>query len=416
VSDRSQRVSDHRISQALNGVASSAELALEREGITEEASSLLRRAQFVVERVRATLEEIEPELIPLQQLDQTAVALDNAKGQIDSFNTNGDEGHLSNADNQVDAALVHVASLPPPPQSEEGQAAARAVKRFAERIRSTESSLRTTLQRLSSRAQLQSEAIDAEEENLKRISQTADEQVAKIGQEADAKLAELRSEIDNQKARLDDAIAQHQSGFAEEQTRRLQQFNEAQQAREAEFKERTEKTLNEAQSNMSASRTEAEAVLEQLRDHETRAARIVGVTAASGTAGAYLDEANEQKGAADLWRRIALGIAAILFAGTLLATAISPPKTDASIEEILVFASLRLPVASVIAGAFFYAMGQSGQHRDREQRAKRLAMQLTAFRPFLSELADEQIPGELTKAADRFFPGDHASTPGDVKQ
>lgn len=419
----SERVAGHPINQVLADVSQSLAVALDDTELTDQATQYLRRAQLVLDLFKAALEGTDPALVPLAVLESGANSLQQTPAEVQNFLANRNESHLLNVDQQIDQFLVETRSLPRLPLGKELAAATKAAERYATRLLELESSVRDAHSQLTEEIADQSRVVKETEDKIASIGQAADAKVAEVGQaadkkvtqvreEADAKLEEIRAEVQSQKKRLDDAISQNQSTFAGAQEERLNQFSASQKDIDKAYQEQLDKYVTDLTAKISEFDAEAKSYLESLQDYRQRAAQMVGVTAASGVTGGYLSEAKEQRTEADRWRIAAMVVAATLFAGTIVSTVVAPVGTDASISEIAVFSGIRLPVASVIAGAFFYAIRQSGLHRDREQRAKHLALQLTAFRPFLSELPKDQIKAQIIASATRFFPGDEPSAPG----
>ncbi|HEY5626143.1 MAG TPA: hypothetical protein VIT93_06615, partial [Dehalococcoidia bacterium] len=232
------------------------------------------------------------------------------------------------------------------------------------------------------------------------------ESAAASGNEAvQASAADAKAEIETQRKRLDEAIAKHQGIFAEEQDRRSTEFTEAQQTRETDAKVRLEGLSADFREERATWITEVNTLVSNLRDHEARATEILGSTAASVAAGAYVTEAEDQRKQADVWRVIAVSVGLAFLAATVGTTIWSPPGSDLAWRELAIFGAERLPGGLILGTIFGYAFKQSGSHRHREETARKLAMELSTFRPFLAELPDDKQQEAITDAAIRYFPG-----------
>jgi hypothetical protein len=84
-----------------------------------------------------------------------------------------------------------------------------------------------------------------------------------------------------------------------------------------------------------------------------------------------------------------------------------------SIAEMLAFFFVRAPALAILGAIAAYAIRESSQHRARDKENKRLANELTTFRPFLEELKEDERTNQIVRASDRYFPGheknDHTS-------
>jgi hypothetical protein len=66
----------------------------------------------------------------------------------------------------------------------------------------------------------------------------------------------------------------------------------------------------------------------------------------------------------------------------------------------------KITAVTLLLGIAGYAAGQSGQHRRREQRARRLYMQMVAFKPFSEPLPDPEKKEVRKEFIERMFVGD----------
>ena len=66
---------------------------------------------------------------------------------------------------------------------------------------------------------------------------------------------------------------------------------------------------------------------------------------------------------------------------------------------------MRTAIVGAVLALAGFAMRESGQHRSRETETKRLANELTTFRPFLAELDEDDRNQLVQEASLRYFPG-----------
>ncbi len=137
-----------------------------------------------------------------------------------------------------------------------------------------------------------------------------------------------------------------------------------------------------------------------------RTERILGVTAASETTGTFLDEAQQQKKEADRVRRFAMGFFVLaLLLGALQVWGFADDVRGLSGAEIVAITTVRAAGSAIALSIGAWLARQVAHHRARERDARRMASELSAFRPFISELPAVEIEKQLIAAADRYFPG-----------
>jgi len=125
-------------------------------------------------------------------------------------------------------------------------------------------------------------------------------------------------------------------------------------------------------------------IVEGVAEFERTAREVTGMTAAAGVTGTYIQEAEAQRGQADFWRWVALALLVLVTSSAVTTASIASPfGGDVSTEELVEYGATRIPVVLLLTGVFGYAAKQSSEHRTRERTAHRMAMELTAFRPYL---------------------------------
>jgi len=403
-----EKIASHQANNLLLELSTAVDTAVADPDLAPQHASRLRRAQAVVDRLKARLEEVEAHFIPVPALDKLAPHLQNAQQAIQAFLSDKNEGHLSTLDGSIDAVLIEANFFPALPPSAERKMAARAAEDYARHVDELESAVRDRLGELITQIQTQSSdfsvTVASATQQLQQLQRTADEKSAAVAADSEARMAELKAEIDGQKTRLDAVIAQQQAAFAEAQERRLHDSKDSLDSVETKFEQLAGALVDDTKSKLDQLLAQATASVQSLEKQEQRAAQIVGVTAAAGVTGAYIKEADQQRLQADIWRCIAVAVAVVVVIYAWVIALIAP-TADMSAADTAVYALTRSP-GFLIAVVFPYAVRQSGHHRQREQAARRRAMQLTAFRPFLTELPEDQRNQELIDGSRRFFPGD----------
>jgi flagellar basal body-associated protein FliL len=198
---------------------------------------------------------------------------------------------------------------------------------------------------------------------------------------------------------LDQLVPTFEGQFAEAQGARDAQWQSKQAELQASMDQATAGLTSQAQQTEQGLKDAAAEVLAEVRSRRDEVEKLYRVIADTGTAGGFAKEANEQRKVADLWRLIALGLGILTIAlavGAVLFSAYTDKATNTS--HIIV-----VLVAAAAGGLTGYAAKQSGHHRDREDEAKRLELELTAFGPFTDALADPDVA--RAAYAERLFRG-----------
>lgn len=414
-----ERIASHQANGLLVELSTALGVALTNSTLPPQSTLRLRRAQTIVDRLKARLEQVEAAFIPVPALDKLAPHLQNAQAAVQAFLSDNNEGYLATLDGSIDMVLTEANFFPALPPSAERKAAARAAEEYARHLHEMESAVRDRLGELIRQMQAQSDefhaTVDAVAEQLQQVKNAADEKSAAVAAdiesrtaeckaESQSRIEELKAEIERQKTRLDTITTQQQTAFGEAQERRLQEFTDSLTNLKSTFTQHSDALLDDTKSKFEQLLAQASASVQSLEEQEERAAEIVGVTAAAGVTGAYIKEADQQRLQADIWRCIAVGVAVavVIYAWVI---ALIAPSADMSAADTAVYALTRSP-GFLIAVVFPYAVRQSGHHRQREQAARRRAMELTAFRPFLAELPEDERNQQLIDGSKRFFPGD----------
>jgi ElaB/YqjD/DUF883 family membrane-anchored ribosome-binding protein len=232
----------------------------------------------------------------------------------------------------------------------------------------------------------------------------------------------LKEEADAEHAKVQGAIDSYTTQFNSEQETRNAQFQETQK----DLVDKAEQVIQEGKEAAAVSvgneEKRADAAIAELNDRageimdflaekKQEAIDMVDTAATSSTAGGFKKEAEEQKKQADQWRKNAIlgGALAAVVALAAMALAVSGANSGAS----LIIA--KIAAITLLLGIAGYAAGQSGQHRRREQRARRIYLELVAFKPFSEPLDDPEKNAVRKEFIERLFVGDPGAEGEDHK-
>lgn len=325
-------------------------------------------------------EEREPYKAELERLDKViayaAVVLDATDPELISANaftavqaaasaiSNNPLTALQTAEAYGDALLDAVAQLPAARDRDIEQQVKDAAANFQ---RAASNRLNT----LTSEFDAAKEEIAALSTAITKGKTDVETEVEAQTTEFTAKLTELEGTITTQRLALDDLMTQQSKAFTTSQEENAAAFQEA--------AEKFEKQL--AQIHQQA-QDEVDERVAEIRRMEKESSQLVGAIGLAGTAERYSVEAKEQRRAANGFVFLA-GLVAVL---AVLAAARASFDEDQS-TQVLVG---KLAVSFILAGLSAYFARQAGRHRRREEYARSLQLDLTAFSPFIEPLSPSQ--------------------------
>lgn len=229
---------------------------------------------------------------------------------------------------------------------------------------------------------------DAQAE-LETVKTTIETRKAELGTAIDERRSELATEIESLQSGFEEKLVAFQAQIESEQaalstlrTSQTTAFDTAEEQRNTAAKERLAKAEAELEELQASSKREVEARVAEIRRMETESAQLVGAIGLAGTAERYGEEVKDQKHVADVWRRVTVVLALAAVIGVIVAVAEKHPVAET-------FAG-KLTLSAILGGIATYAARQSAYHRRREQRARDLQLELTAFAPFIEPLSAEQ--------------------------
>jgi hypothetical protein len=343
----------------------------------------LERLGAVLEYATTVIGVAEPELISQHQINLIAETLDLLVDRIHRFVAS--EFGWSEPDGVADTVLDQLSQWP-----HAGGIPPSEVKDAASRFRRSAGRLISNLERDAATVREQIAEQRASAEDL----QAKTNETRSV---ADAEIESLKAVIEEQKARLEEAIRTNQGQFSEAQERRVTEFRDQLtefEGRMAELQSQAAETLKSQHARLEQDIDGAHTEIQE-RLHE--AEQIVGAIATTGTIGGFQREARLQRKTAD-WLRVAALATAAVAAGLAIWGVIHASK-DADGTEI----AAKALASFVFFGIAGYLATQSAKHREREERAQRLELELAAFGPFINDLPDEKQNDLVEKLADRIF-------------
>ena len=322
----------------------------------DEAASFNReKLQWLVKSLRSLISQNSASSVSDSALNQMNSNLQYVVGEITSFISNGNVGHLANATNHADQNVLNYtwAFLPRPQQN-----------------------LKTDLGEIVDSVQERSRETIAQLENQRRELERRIGDLANEISDQNARLSELDETNSRIKAESTTAIASLETIFNRNQTERDYAFtalvNDAREALESSIRTMESETAN---------------LLETLNRHRDEAARIVQVVGDIGVTGNYQRIATQEARQANNWRLITMALFAggLAIAGFTFYKFYHEPVTPTNTLAIVV----RLLYALAIAAPAFYTARESARHRTNADRAKQTELELASLGPFIELMKSE---------------------------
>ena len=292
-----------------------------------------------------------------------------ATSYCNQYLSDNNPAQLENANNQAEAVIVQLGSLPFVRSHEELEGLGESISSFRRSVGQYERYVTD-----------EHTGIQAQIENAKQ------------------ELVELSNNISAQQSRVDEVVNELQRQFSEGEERRRVEFADSLKGYDTEFKgvqqQRAEESI-ELQRRQSAS---TERHLEDILQQRQRAEQLVHVIGNTGMVGGYQKIANDERKVAFRWNIVAV-IAFVLLIGFAIFAFVATLGGDISWQTF----GARLFVALTFGILAAYAARQAISHEAVERASRRTELALASVDPYLVNLPEEvqhQVKKEL---AMKFF-------------
>jgi len=397
MSEWSERFKSSGVWKALDEFGPNLDNAERREGIESTSLEAIARLRTALAFIGKRLAAADPSLVAIGAVDQAANHVQSASVHVQQFTVNGSTGHLTNANAEMDSALMQIAQLNVPL----GPADLQALSEAAEKYRNS----------LESNAKRVSAAVVT----LERDSATLKD-----------RLTELSSEIATERQRVSSITTEFQAQFSAAQDLRSTENSSLQASRQEKFtelvatateslsKQELESTrdrqriLDEHEAALRVLRAgyenKAAELLTEIRGHLSEVEKLVGVIGNLGVTSGYLKTANEAKFTLRIWQLIAVAamVTLIVVAYFTFLPSIQGGFTWEGFAG-RVFFTLTIGVLAA------YAASQADKFMSIERRSRTLALELEALGPYVAPLPPEKQQEFRPTIGDRTFGRDDFS-------
>jgi hypothetical protein len=363
------------------------------EAADEHSEGTLDRIPRVLTYIEGVVAAADPALTTAAALEAVSSALTNATNAVGQLEAS--PATSTTLETYVEGALAAVAPLV--------TSTPLLAKRAGAAGKAFDTALSDSVKEVAERAQGLDEELEALEarrqEQATELATQTEQRQTQLTTAMDA----LTARVDTETQRLDTLVPEFESQFSTEQDTRKQEFETLRAEVKAQVDERIAELNTAAEETAAELDKNSEEVLGRVRGRLEDVERLYGVIADTTTTGAFRDEAKTQKEAADKWRvgAVAFGIAAAVLAVGSIVLAALEPDTASSAGAIVG----KVTATLVAAGIAAYAGRQTGRHREREEEAKQLELELVAFPAFIESLEEDQQREVRRAFAERAFQG-----------
>ncbi|MGS0518478.1 hypothetical protein ACQR5T_08110 [Xanthomonas oryzae pv. oryzicola] len=353
--------------QSLTSTVASASLP---DGAPLDDAEELARIVKVVAQLDSTLAATDPELGNLEVLGSMQASAQAALGEVQTFLSSGNVGHLRNANAQIDALSNHVqryASTVPSASAPAVVAAAASLGKYVTEWHRNASS--------------QLEELNRVVEKIDTRSVEANLAIDKLIE----RMTTLESQFQNQMSSFTQTFMQSEASRAE----RYDKWHETQHAK-----------ADDTFSDLARKYTAGLAVL---TNYEEQAGKVLGSVVNTAQAGAYATYANEEKTSANTYRRLAISLMAVAALVLFLPELWHVGQVVGGYTVDWQKALYRLPFSLVLFAPAVYLAKESSRHRNNEVLNRRRQHILTTIEPYLALLDSRKAEEVKTEVARSLF-------------
>ncbi len=359
--------------------------SIDLKKISNEEQDYIERIVMVADEVILKLENSDPRLINKTALTNIGTALTNAATHFENWSNSGELSHLeSSAQAEIDSALQFLPALAPTQDVPEAQKAVSSLRRSVAQHRKVVDHL-----------------IDELKERGSAADESIDEKVTAVLKQFE-KLQEDVSQLDTSLVTIKDSAAQvstaQQTAFTKAEADRSSEFTKLLSEKQKELEESLDKLEEKTQQSITEIHEKVQADELAISDAKERAEKMLEIIGDEALTGDYSKNAKQEYDAANTWRVVAtLSIAGAIITAILLAASVNDTT---SWQHVL----SKVVIVASFGGLAGYTAKQSSEHRTAQRNAERMALQLTAIKPYLSDV-DEKVKRDelLVKIADRLF-------------
>lgn len=288
----------------------------------------------------------------------------------------------------IDRLLDAAARLPRSQGRDFEQAAKDGAKTFQRSARQRFAAVETRAQAALAETQALTEALEARRAEIDGIAE-------QFRAHQDEVIETRFAQLDSRTQDLQAAAERHAQNIEALMTEQSEAFRKVQDERADEHREQEQKYGQQFDTLQAETKARVGALIAEIEAMKSKSAEMVGAIGITGTAERYGREFDAQQEIANIWRRVTLGIGGLAVIVAIIA----------AFDHKATTAGTKLAIAILLGGVAAYTAKQSARHRSREERARRLQLDLTAFPVFIEALPEADRDAATVWMAERSFLG-----------
>ncbi|VEL96888.1 hypothetical protein ALT761_01881 [Alteromonas sp. 76-1] len=389
-----EQLSDHAIHASIENLA---DRLTDDSLVTEDLNvvEIIDRIKQAASYVESCLNNVIPALVNHSHLNKANSHISSIASELNSYISNSNVGHLNNTSAHIDNLMTQINALPivKPAISEQSftrslvEFKSLAEKSFSE-MKKEKDELVKSVEKMTETSISQQEKLDNLSKEIERFDQGISESLNNFNERFEEVENKYTSQLDSRLSEFNEQYDDYSEAFDSKIKESIDANQENISSVISEHKAQYEQQLK-------SQKEEANSVLEELEEKRAEASNLLQIIGNIGITGNYQNIANNEKSAADNWRRIALGlmVCMVLIIGITIFISASN-----GFDWKLAF--FRVGAAFVLAIPAAYAAKESAKHRALENHNRRAELELASLDPYLEKLPEEtrhKVKEELTK-------------------
>lgn len=349
---------------------------------------------YFLDRLKLTI----PIIVQETELTTISQEVENALSQINTFIGNKNNGHITNAKNNLHSAITRVRNLPLP-FSKNDFNFSKNISNFEKIVQEKYKGLEKENQDLKQSIEGLNNEIKNNKSELTRIKTALEQKEIELQNI----ISTFQTDFANIKATANQNYESDRKSFRTEFDSIKQSIDSDKKSFRTEFDDLKQTLNNEIEEIKTVIDTDTTTIISELNQKLNEAKKIVGVIGDVSVTGNYQQIANSNKKTADILRIVAILLMLIL-SGLLIYTIwdISGDTFDwtKSLIRILAAAALSYPAT--------YAARESSKHRRLEILNRKAELELAAINPFIELLPENKKQEIKEKLVEKYF-GNHST-------
>jgi uncharacterized membrane protein len=365
--------------------------------VTEDLNVLeiIDRIKQAASYVENCLDNVIPALVNFSHLNKANSYISTITSELNSYISNSNVSHLNNTSAHINNLMVQINVLPTVKPAITEQSFTKSLLDFKTLTENSFSEMKNVKDKLVDSFEIMSKDFINQQEKLYSLSKEIDR--------FDQGIIESLDRFNERFEKTNKKCISQVNLTIEDLYRKYESYWKAYNSKLNESIETNQESINNIisehekkyQSQLESQKAEANSVLKELEEKREEASNLLQIIGNIGITGNYQNIANNEKKAADIWRRIALGL--MIGMVVIIGITVFISATNGFDWTLAMF---RVGVAFVLAIPAAYAAKESAKHRALENHNRRSELELASLDPYLEKLPEEtrnKVKEELTK-------------------